>query len=87
MEKIIEAYSKYIYSNPSDIELEALEHFVNVLGIDEDLLVRIIKEAVFSNARTLNYINGIVRNCLNDEILTVEDFERSKQERRNKHCI
>ena len=50
-------------------------------GIDERLILQLMKEAVENNARTWNYVNASIRNHANKGVTTLEQYLSAKEER------
>ncbi|MDY4760644.1 DnaD domain-containing protein [Streptococcus thoraltensis] len=65
----------------SPFELEDLTKTVKEDGIDPDLVRQALREAVFNNKTSWNYINAILRNWKRDGITTVRQVEERRRQR------
>jgi len=52
-------------------------------GLQTELIIEVMKEAVSRNKRNWKYIVSILNNCLDNKILTVKQFEISQEEFRS----
>lgn len=66
----------------SPMEVEKIREWVND-GISEELIREALKEAVFKNARSINYINSILYSWKQKGIKTPQEALREKQNFRN----
>lgn len=53
-------------------------------GLKEDLIIKAMEEAVNRNIRNWNYVVGILNNCIDNKILTVNQFKISQGEFKTK---
>lgn len=66
----------------SPMEVEKIKEWLND-GISEELIREALKEAVFKNARSINYINSILYSWKQKGIKTPQEALREKQNFRN----
>lgn len=51
--------------------------------LTDELIIKVMQEAVSNNARTWKYVDVILKSCENKKIKTVEQFELAQVERNN----
>lgn len=66
----------------SPMEVEKIREWLND-GLGEDLIKEALKEAVYKNARSINYINSILYNWKQKGIKTPQEALQEKQKFRN----
>lgn len=66
----------------SPMEVEKIREWIND-GFSEEIIREALKEAVFKNARSINYINSILYSWKQKGIKTVQEAVREKQNFRN----
>lgn len=53
-------------------------------GIEEALIIKAMQEALDSNVRRWNYVKKILNECINNNIMTVKQYEAKQREYKNK---
>lgn len=53
-------------------------------GLTEELIIEAMKEAIDNNAKTWKYVKTILNNCLNENIMTAEQYKAKQIEFKNK---
>ena len=53
-------------------------------GLQQDLIIRAMKEAVSNNIRKWNYVQTILNDCVNNQIKTLEQYTIKQREFKNK---
>lgn len=53
-------------------------------GLQQDLIIRAMKEAVSNNIRKWNYVETILNDCVNNQIKTLEQYTIKQREFKNK---
>ena len=66
----------------SPMEVEKIREWLND-GISEDLIKEALREAVYKNARSINYINSILYSWKQKGIKTLQEARQEKQKFRN----
>lgn len=59
---------------------EDIDKFLEIDNLEADLIVEVIKEAVSRNKRNWKYISTILRNCVDNNIKTANQFRISQEE-------
>ena len=59
---------------------EDIDKFLEIDDVEADLIVEVIKEAVSRNKRNWKYISTILRNCVDNNIKTANQFRISQEE-------
>ena len=59
---------------------EDIDKFLEIDNLEADLMVEVIKEAVSRNKRNWKYISTILRNCVDNNIKTANQFRISQEE-------
>lgn len=59
---------------------EDIDKFLEIDNVEADLIVEVIKEAVSRNKRNWKYISTILRNCVDNNIKTANQFRISQEE-------
>ena len=67
---------------PSPLEIEKLKDWLK--DMDEEVIIMAIEEAVNNNIRKINYINGILNNWHDNNLMTKEDVLAYKRNRAEK---
>lgn len=49
-------------------------------GLEKDLIIEAMKEAVFRNKRSWKYVTGILNDCVNNKIYTTKQFKVKQEE-------
>lgn len=49
-------------------------------GLSVELIIEAMKEAVFRNKRNWKYVTGILNDCINNKIHTVQQFKIKQEE-------
>ncbi len=81
-----EAYKKIIdfYQNNITIitpfVVEDINNFLDIDGVQEDLIIEAMKEAVSRNKRNWKYISTILKDCVDNNIKTGQQFKISQKE-------
>lgn len=78
----IKEYMIKINPTCSRLELEKLSSYLDD-GVEEDLIIEAINEAVLSNVRNYKYIASILNRCLDRGIKTKEQFIADKSIKKN----
>ena len=81
-EKIIDFYN----NNFGLITPYVAENIFSYLedGLQQDLIIRAMEEAVSNNIRKWNYVNTILNDCVNNQIKTLEQYTIKQREFKNK---
>lgn len=82
LQKIVSFYEKNINLLSPTIYEEIQEYLKD--GLEADLIVRALKEAVDRNCKNWKYANGILSNCKANNVLTLHDFEIQQEQFKNK---
>ena len=53
-------------------------------GIEKELIIKAMKEAIDNNARKWKYVKAILNDCLNNKIHTLKQYEIKQKEFKNK---
>ena len=59
---------------------EDIDKFLEIDNVEADLIVEVIKEAVSRNKRNWKYISTILKNCVDNNIKTANQFRISQEE-------
>ena len=74
----VKEYQNKINATCSPLEIEKLSSYIDD-GLEDELIVEAIHEAVLSNVRNYKYISKILDRCLDKGIKTVEQFRAEKR--------
>lgn len=77
--KIIDFYENNV-TMITPFVAEDIDKFLEIDNVEADLIVEVIKEAVSRNKRNWKYISTILRNCVNNNIKTANQFRISQEE-------
>lgn len=81
LKALVQDFEKELGRLLSPFELEDLTKTVNDDDVDPDLVRQALREAVFNNKTSWNYINAILRNWKRDGITTVRQVEERRRQR------
>ena len=84
-EKVLEGYSQFISPNYSPRVLDSLGFYLES-GVSEVVVIKAIHIANDEGKKSLAYINGILKNCLQNNVFTMAEFEnrKAKSEKKGK---
>lgn len=77
--KIIDFYENNV-TMITPFVAEDIDKFLEIDNVEADLIVEVIKEAVSRNKRNWKYISTILRNCVDNNIKTANQFRISQEE-------
>lgn len=77
--KIIDSYENNV-TIITPFVAEDIDKFLEIDNLEADLIVEVIKEAVSRNKRNWKYISTILRNCVDNNIKTANQFRISQEE-------
>lgn len=77
LDNLVKIFSKELGKLLSPIEIDTIRKW-RELGLEDDLIIEALKEAILANAFYIRYIDRIIRNWRQRNILTVSDLERTR---------
>ncbi|WP_306300509.1 DnaD domain-containing protein [Streptococcus sp. O1] len=83
--ELVQRFEKEFGRLLSPLEIEKVIKWVTDDNYLPDVIIEALKEAIFKGKPNLQYIQGILRNWKNDNLITVELIEVNRRERENNH--
>lgn len=80
--EIVAALAKEITPTPSLTWIDEIDGYLKA-GIQEEVILHAIQEAVDNNVRTWNYVRAILRDYLSNNVKTMDDVNARKRKRKH----